>query len=823
MLESLLQDLRYGTRSLIRSPGFTIVAVLTLALGIGANSAVFSVINAVLLRPLPYEEPDRLALIWTNFGPNLPQNWVSGPEFREIQELSSSFTEVGIVVPFSSSITGAGEPEQVGSAGVSGNFFDVLRVDAALGRTFTADDDRAGAEPAVMLGHGYWRRRFGGDPTVIGRGLTVDGRTYTIVGVLPSDFAILHPDAQFPSSVDVWAPLVPMFGAMFGVEDYREMPRSSHGFRAFARLEPGVNLAQAQADLDAVARRMQELSPDYYDFEGWGLRAVSLHADLVEDVKPALLVLLGAVAFVLLIACVNVANLMLARGAAREREVAVRAALGAGRGRLVRQLLTESISLSVIGGAAGLLTAFVLIGLLTAVLPADLPRAGEIGIDVGVLAFTLAVAILTGLLFGLAPAAGAGRQQLVDSLKEGGRGHTAGLRGRRLRGVLVVSEVALALVLLVGAGLMLRSFARLHESDPGYDPDGVLTMRVPLPTSVAGQTDHVLEFYDRLVRRVEALPGVTSAGVISQLPLSGQSMSGTTRVEESRAQPQDQWAIEADRRATSPGYFEAMGYRLRRGRFFADADNRDGRLVAIVDETFARRFWPDEDPIGKRISIGSDADGRVWREVVGVIAHPKHYALSSLGREQAYFPHWQFPFSRMYLAVETETDPLSLAPAVRREVWSIDPDQPVAEVRTMAQRVDAAMSGARFNLVLLAGFAGLAVVMAAVGIYGVISYTVTQRGHEIGVRIALGADRGRVVALVLRQGMLQALAGVLLGGGAALLLTRLMSGLLYEVEATDPLTYLGVAGLLTCVAGLAALVPAVRASRYQPVEVLRDE
>jgi putative ABC transport system permease protein len=617
---------------------------------------------------------------------------------------------------------------------------------------------------------------------------------------------------------------MPVARAVFGVDDYRALPRGSHFLRAFGRLSPGISLEQARADMDGVALRMQELSPDYYDFEGWGLTVYSLHGDLVEDVKPALLVLLGAVAFVLLIACVNVANLMLARAAGREREIALRSALGAGRGRLVRQLLTESVALALLGGIAGFATAFLLVKSLSAVLPADLPRAGAIGVDPGVLVFTLVVAVAAGILFGLAPALGAGRQDLVDSLKEGGRGATIGRQGRRLRSGLVIAEMALALVLLVGAGLMLRSFARLLDSDPGYNPDGVLTLAVPLPAAVSGDNERVVAFFDQLLERVENLPGVSAAGAISQLPLSGTYSSGTTRVDRSEALPEDRWAVEADRRSVSHDYFRAMGVQVVRGRAFTLADRGDAPLVAIVDERFAQRFWPNEDPIGRHVSIDFGATGPAWREVVGVVTHPKHYDLRGEGREQVYFPYRQRPASQMFLAIRTAAgDPASLAGAVRREVWALDPNQPVDDVATMTARVDASVSGDRFNLLLLGGFAALALLMAAVGIYGVVSYSVTQRSHEFGVRMALGADRGRVLSLVLRQGLRQALVGVLLGAAAALALTRLMANLLFEVQPADPVTYVAVAALLVTVAVLACGVPALRAARYQPVEVLREE
>ncbi|MGD8867509.1 MAG: ABC transporter permease [Gemmatimonadales bacterium] len=822
MPSSLFQDLRYAIRRLHHSPGFTLVAVLTLGLGIGANTAVFSVVNTVLLRPLPYTHPERLTLIWTNFGIDLPQNWLSGPEFEELREFNTVFQEVGVVVPTTASLIGAGEPEQLNVAAASGTFFSVLDVEPQLGRVMTEADDHGAAEKVAVLTDGFWKRRFGADPDVIGTTLNLDGQVFTVIGVLPRDFEILHPDAQFPKSVDVWVPLVPLYGALYGLNDYSEAPRSSHGLRGFGRLKPGITLARAQADMDAVARAMQEKSPDYYDFPGWGLTVLSLHDDLVEDVKPALLVLLGAVGFVLLIACVNVANLMLVRAAGREREIAVRSALGAGRRRLTRQLLTESVTLGVAGGAFGLALAFALVRAVTAFAPANLPRGDEIGLDIGVLLFTLIVSLLTGLVFGVLPALYARREDLVESLKEGARGATAGMKGRRARTGLVVAEVALALVLLAGAGLMVRSFNRLLASDLGYNPRNVLTLHVPLSMSTSSQ--RAISFWDQLLSRTTALPGVTSAGAISQLPLSGSAMSGTTRIENSETVPEDQRAWEVDRRAVSPDYFRTMGVPILRGRPFSEADNGAAPPVAIVDETFVRHFWPGEDPIGQRIAINRDSNGELlWREVVGVVAHARHNNVATVGREQAYFPYNQYPQARMYLAARAAVEPLSLARPVQREVWSLDPNQPVADVQTMEARVAAALSQPRFALLLFGSFAFLALVMAAVGVYGVISYTVSQRSHEIGIRMAVGADRRSVVSHVMRQGMALVAAGLIIGAAAALALTRLLGSLLYEVSASDPLTYAAGILLLAVVAALACGVPALRAARLQPVEVLRRE
>jgi putative ABC transport system permease protein len=791
-------------------------------LGIGANTAVFSVVNTVLLRPLPYTDPDRLTLIWTNFGIDLPQNWLSGPEFDELREFNMTFADVGVIIPTTTSLIGSGDPEQLDVAAASGAFFSVLDVEPQLGRLTTEADDYGAADKVLVLSDGFWKRRFGGDPGVIGTTLNLDGQVFTVVGVLPPGFEILHPDAQFPKSVDVWVPLIPLFATLYGLNDYSDAPRASHGLRGFGRLKPGVTLARAQADMDAVARAMQEKSPDYYDFDGWGITVLSLHGDLVEDVRPALIVLLGAVGFVLLIACVNVANLMLVRAAGRQREIAVRAALGAGRRRLIRQLLTESVTLGVVGGSLGLALAFILVRMVAAFAPANLPRGEEIALDVSVLLFTLVVSVFTGLVFGLLPALFVGREDLVESLKEGGRGASAGLRGRRVRSGLVMAEVALALVLLAGAGLMVRSFGRLLDSDAGYNPENVLTLHVPLPMSTSGE--RAVSFWDQLLTRTAWLPGVVSAGAISQLPLSGSSMSGTTRIEKSETVPEDQRAWEVDRRVASPDYFRAMGVPILRGRAFSEADNNSGQPVAIVDEVFVRHFWPNEDPIGQRIAINRDTDGELlWREVVGVVAHSRHNSVATVGREQAYFPYKQYPYARMYLAVRTAVEPLTLARAVQREVWSLDGNQPVADVQTMEARVTAALAQPRFALLLLSSFAFLAVAMAAVGIYGVISYTVSQRSHEIGIRMAVGADRGKVVSYVLRQGLTVVIAGLIVGAAAALGLTRLLSGLLYEVSASDPLTYAAGVLLLAAVAALACGVPALRAARFHPVEVLRRE
>ena len=819
MIFSIVQDIRYAVRTFVNNPAFTVVAVLTLALGIGANTAVFSVVNTVLLRPLPYDQPEQLAVIWTSFGADLPQNWVSGPELGEMREFNTTFEDIGTAVFTTLSVTGDGEPDVIGAGGASGNFFRVLRVNAALGRTFGPEDDSPEAERVVLISDGLWKRRFGGDPSAVGRALVAGGLSYTIIGVLPQDFSLLHPDLQMPDNIGLWIPITPVLGA-----DYQNLPRSNHFFRVIGRTKPDVSLSQAKADMDRVALAMQERSPNYYDFEGWGLTVYSLQSDLVESVKPALLVLLGGVAFVLLIACVNVANLQLVRASGREREIAVRTALGADRSRLVQQFLTESVVLSALGGAFGLLCGFGLVRTLVVLAPETLPRRGDIAIDGTVLLFTLVIAVVTGVLFGLAPIVHGARQSFVGSLKEGGQGSGKGARRGFVRDGLVVAEVALAMVLLIGAGLMIKSFLRLQATDPGYDTENLLTLRVALPETSYDTYQQVQQFYDQLIERTTSLPGVISAGTITHLPLSGSYASGTTRVNSSEVVPEEEWALEAERRWVSPDYFQTMGIELVRGRYFTTLDNTDGAWVAIVDEEFVRRFWPNENPIGKRVSIHSDDQGeRVWREIVGVVRHSNHYALGSVGREQAFYPYRQGSENGMYLAIRTEADPMLLAAAVREEVWAIDPNQPVSDMRTMEDLVTASVSQPRFNLLLLGSFAGVALLLATVGIYGVISYSVSQRNHEIGVRIALGAAKREILSLILIDGLRTAGVGLVLGLLGAFGLTRLLGNMLYGVSPVDVLTYTAVTALLGSVAAMACSAPALRASHVQPVQVLKQE
>ncbi|MCI0487334.1 MAG: ABC transporter permease [Blastocatellia bacterium] len=807
-MDTLLQDLRYAIRVLIKKPAFTAVAVLALALGIGATSAIFSVVHAVLLRPLPYQDSDRLVLIWTDFGPDLPQNWVSGPELLDFRQRCTSFEGFTAMAWPSVALTGAGEPEQVQGAVVSANFFSLLGVQSALGHAF--DEDGPASEKVVVLSHGFWQRRFASDPSIIGKPLSLDGETRTVIGVMPAGFGVLPPDAQSPKNIEIWAP-IPF--------DYAQLNRGSHFLRVIARLKPGVTIGQAKAEMSTIAKAMDK---EFYHSFGFGITVVPLLGHVVKDVKPALLVLLGAVGFVLLIACANVANLLLARAVTREREIALRQALGALPFRLIRQLLTESVVLAALGGAAGLLLAFAGLRALIAMAPEDIPRLNEIRIDPTVLGFTIAVSLVTGLVFGVVPALQASKTDPNQSLKEGGRGAGGSLRGHLARNLLVVAEVALALVLLTGAGLLIRSFFELQKVDPGFNPANVLTMRLSLPDTTYPEGPQIEAFFQKALERIESLPGVEAAGAVSDLPLSGSYSSGTITIENPLADA-DNASFEADRRSVSTDYFRAMGIALRRGRYFNDLDKADGPEAVIADEELAERFWPGEDPIGRRIKLGGPQSTSPWRTIVGIVAHVKDYDLSKEGREHVYFPHSQRATNSMFLTVRTAGDPMNLAGAVRNELRAVDPNQPVYEIAPMEQLVYASVGEPRFYMTLLGIFAAVALILAMVGVYGVMNYSVAQRTHEIGIRMALGAERADIIKLVVRQGLILASAGIVIGLVSSIVLTRLMESLLYEVSATDPFTFVAVALALALVAVIANLIPARRATKVDPMVALRYE
>ncbi|HEV2913882.1 MAG TPA: ABC transporter permease [Pyrinomonadaceae bacterium] len=809
MIGGIWQDLRYGLRMMLKNPAFTAVAVLALGLGIGANTAIFSVVNSILLRPLPFREPDRLVTVMHNY-PKLDLIApVSPPGFEDYRARTDVFENAGASSGGSFNLTGEGEPERIQARGVTAGFFETLGVEAALGRTFLPEEDKPGNEHVVVLSNGLWQRRYGADPGVVGRTITLDGEGYTVVGVMPAGF-------RFYGQDDAWAPLA------LNAEMMSPNRRGSEFLLMIARLKPGVSFEQAQAAMNSVASQIRQDNPQQYPSDSdWGVRVKPVYEEMVADIRPALLVLLGAVGFVLLIACANVANLLLARASVRRKEIAIRTALGAGRWRLVRQLLTESVLLSITGGGLGLLLAVWGVDVLVKLNQNNIPRAREIGIDARVLAFTFGLSLVTGVLFGLAPALQASRTQLTDALKEGGR-TSGGSHRARFRSLLVVTEIALALVLLIGAGLMVKSFSRLSHVDPGFQPQNLLTMQVALPVTKYKEDKQIGDFFRQALEKIKSLPGVQSEGAVSQLPLSGSVASGFFTIEGQEASGEQR--PHTDLRASSPEYLQTMGIPLLKGRYFNERDTDSSPNVAIIDETLARRYWPGADPVGRRISYNRRDGKPVWREIVGVVGAIKHKALDADYRGQLYFPHPQNPWSNMSLVVRSNTaDPASLTAAVRSAIQAVDKDQPVYRVMTMETMVAESVAQHRFSMFLLTLFAVVAVALAVVGLYGVMSYGVSQRTHEIGIRMALGAQARDVLRMVVGQGFVLALLGVGAGLLGALALTRVMSSLLFGVSATDPFMFVSVPLILAGVALLACYLPARRATKVDPMVALRYE
>ncbi len=812
-METLLSDIRYALRTLTKAPAFALVAVLALALGIGANTAIFSVVNAVLLRPLPYPEPEKLVKIWMRFtGIGIPddRNWVSPPELRDLREYSRAFSGIAAIGSASFNITGTGTPERVEGVAVSAELFRILGVQPLAGRLFLPEEEQPGRDNVVLLGYGLWKRRFGGDLSIAGKTISLNGRNHTVAGVLPPGF-------QYPEDVEIWRPLA------FTPDQLSPNYRGSHGLQVQARIQPGLSYEQALADMQSVSRRIIELNRSYpYERFNFTVLLSPLLDETVGDIRTALWVLMGAVGFVLLIACANIANLLLARATGRQREMAIRAALGAGQSRIIRQLLTESLLLAFAGGAAGLLVAKWGLNALTALASSSFPRVTGAALDARVLAFTVFVSVATGVLFGLAPAWESARSITHESLKEGGRGASAGMMSQRLRRALVVAEVALSLTLLVGAGLLLRSFLKLLDVESGFRAGGVLTARLALPQAKYPGPAQVRSFYRDFVERAAHIPGVDAAGAINSLPLSGSGGSGTTTVD-TEAVPPGQRTPEADWRIVTPGYFQAMGIPLLSGRFFDERDTDTSQQVAVIDETMANTYWPNQDAVGQRIKRGGGQSTQPWRTVVGVVRHVRHRTLEARSRVTLYMAHAQNPSSAMSLAVHTSTDPRSLAATLQKQVLAIDPDQPVYSVKTMQELMADSLARRRLSMTLLAIFAGAAMLLAAIGIYGVMSYSVSQRAHEMGIRMALGAGRLDLVRLVLGQSLLLTGGGILLGAAGALALTRLMASLLFGVRAADPPTFLLVAAGLALVALVASYLPARRATQVDPVDALRQE
>ncbi|MBD0372275.1 MAG: ABC transporter permease [Pyrinomonadaceae bacterium] len=809
-MATLWQDLRYAVRMLLKKPGLTFVAILTLALGIGANTAIFSVVNAVLLKPLPYPESEQLVRVGgvnskTGRGPGT----FSPPDFYDWQSRNNVFDGLAAYDGWSPSLTRQGEPERLIAARVSANFFNVLRVSPQLGRAFLPQEEKRGNHLVAILSHNLWQRRFGADREIVGKTITLNGDSYQVVGVMPPDFEVPRFAGIGYEEPELWAPFAP---------DLSQWGRNGRSVdAAIGRLKPGVGLQQAQAEMVSIARALQQQYPESNVNASIGV--VSLHEQLVGRVRKPLLIFLVAVGFVLLIVCANVANLQLARSTARRKEMAVRASLGASRLHIIRQLLTESILLSVVGAGLGLLLSLWATDFLVSLGSDSIPHLGKIGIDARVLSFTLLVTVLTGILFGLAPALHASKLDLNEALKEGGGKGIGGSTRSRLRDALIVSEIALSLVLLVGAALLIKSFVRLQEVNPGFNPRNVLTMYVFLPGAKYSEDEQQAAFFDESLERVQAVPGVEAVGVTSNLPISGNYDRVGFYVEDHPVASRED-VPDIERYMINSDYFKALAVPIREGRTFGTEDSADSLPVAIINEMTARKYWPNESAIGKRIRTNPESP---WRTIVGVAGDVKHYNLETDVNLQLYLPYKQTPSQMMTFVVRTAGDPLKQATAVRRSVWAVDKDQPVYNISTMEQLVSESVAQRRFTMTLLGIFAIIAMFLSLVGIYGVLSYTVSQRVHEIGIRVALGAQGRDVLKLILGHGMMLALIGVGLGLAGAILTTRIISSLLYGVTATDPLTFASVAISLSAAAFIACYIPARRATRVDPMVALRYE
>ncbi len=815
-METLFQDIRYGVRVLLKGRAVTAIAVLALTLGIGANTAIFSVINAVLIKPLPYPQPDRVVRIYEKSA-KFDQMSISYPNFLDWQKQSQTLEAISVFRYQGFNVTGAQGPERIQGRMISASFFSVLGVQPVIGRSILPEEDRPGGALSVVVSYALWQRRFGGDPNLTGKPIIINGKDYTIVGIMPANF-------RFYSTSDLFVPV--------GTQDDPVLrARELHsGLQAVGRLKPGATVEQANSEMVGIASALENQYPETN--KGYSAGIVSMYEDVVGGIRPALLVLLGAVGFVLLIACANVANLLLARAASRQKEIAIRTALGASRMRLIRQLLTESILLAIAGGGLGLLLAMWGTDALVAAIPDTLPRAEDIGLDNFVLAFTLAVSLVTGIVFGLVPALQASKPDLNESLKEGGRTSASTRQG--VRSALVVVEVALALVLLIGAGLMIRSIFQLNSISPGVNPKNVLTMEIPLSNSTYDEPSKIRDFYRQLVERLESVPGVEAAAINADMPLTGSDSEVPFWVGGGPRPATDdmQWSLFYP---TSAGYARAMGLPLMKGRFISEQDTQNSPTVVVIDEYLARGLFPNEDPLGKRLTIqGVGGIPDIACEIVGLVGHVKHFGLSTDAQQkiqyQLYFPYSQMPdiflapmAEGMTVVARTSSDPTGLISEAKSQVLAVDKDQPVNNIRTMEQIIAASISQQRFSMLLLGIFAVVALVLAAVGIYGVMSYTVTQRTHEIGIRMALGARPGDVLKMVVKRGMTLTVVGVAIGLGAAFALTRLMESLLFGVSATDPLTFAAISIVLAGVALGACFVPARRATKVDPMIALRYE
>jgi putative ABC transport system permease protein len=800
----MLNDFRYALRQLIKAPSFTIVAILTLALGIGACTAIFSVVNVVLLRPLDYPDPDRVVVIRETNLPKFPEFSVSPPNYLDWEKQTKSYEYLAAYTSAALNLTGEGEPQRLVGVKSTMHYFDVYGIKPLLGRFLLPEEDAVGKNHVVVLSHGFWQRVFGGTRDVIGRSVQLNGEPYQIVGVAPYGFGVA-------SKVDVWVPMA------FRPDETKNDARGGHYISVIGRLKNGVTFQQAKAELEVIANQLAVQYPDPQ--KGWGIFMLPIQDYMVRDVKPVLYTLLGAVGCVLLIACANLANLLLARATARHREISIRAALGAGRGRLVRQLLTESVVLAMCGGIAGIILARWGLDALLALAPSSLPRITEIHLDSTVLIFSLALSVLTGLLFGIAPAWLAARADVNEALKQGTRGSTEGGARGRLRSALVVIEVTFALVLLGGAGLLARSFMQLANVDPGFIPENATLMRLSLPQKKYAEKDQQTAFANALLERMKNLPGVQAVGVTHSMPLVGDYVLGFNIEGRPAVDPAD--LPSTNYYSVTPDYFRAMGIRLIRGRIFTPQDDAKAPRVVIINDTMARQFFPNEDPIGKRINITNGPD--TWREIVGIVADIKQYGLDKATSAQSYEPFAQVPFTSLNVVIRTKGSPAALLGALRPTVYAVDKDQPIGSIRPLEEIMADSIARQRFAMLLLTVFSGVALIIAAVGIYGVMAYNVVQRTGEFGIRMALGAQQRDVLRLVLMQGGKLIGLGLLIGLVATLAASYAMRSILFNTSAYDPLTLASITVLLAAVALVACFFPANRATKVNPIEALRVE
>ena len=817
------QDIRFAVRSLAKQPWFTLAAVLSLAIGIGANTSIFSVANALLFRPLSYDSPDRLVIVWNRSpGLGITQDWFSTAQYFDIKTGHHGFEELAIAIGGNYNLTGQGNPERVGAIRVSSNLFSMLGVHPALGRLLMPDEDSPGRVSTAILTDGMWARRFGRDPHIVGRSVTINGQTYEVIGVLPQSFSLSQetlPLLDGTEQADIFLPL-PLAAAASQVRDHED-------YNIIGKLKPGISVSQAQAEMDIITARLRSQFPENYPANG-GLTfsIVPLLEQVVGNVRRSLWVLLGSVGFVLLIACANVANLMLSRALARQQEIAVRTALGATRWHIVRQLLTESLLISLCGGILGILICLLSVKGIHIFGTKSIPRLQDVAIDGRVLLFTVLLSFSSGILFGLVPALRVSRLDLNSTLKDGSRG-SAGTsavwgRGNNFRRLLVISELALSVVLLIGAGLLIRSFARLQDVPPGFNARGVLTFDLTMTGRRYSDKQAILNTYRELWERLEHSPGAIAAGGVTSLPLSA-AFAWTPITVEGRTPLPGEKFLNADERVVGGRYFEAMEIPLRRGRFFKDEDDTTRPIAVIVDEYMAEQLWPGQDPIGKRIHIVELPSKDPWQTVVGVVGRVKQDSLDSNPRIAFYLAHTQFPARAMTVAFRGRTSPEALLSASMNELRNLDPDLPMYYVRTMEQRVDESLARRRFSMLLLGVFASIALALATIGIYGVMAYLVNQGTRELGIRIALGASPRNILNLVVRQGMALAFAGVTLGLAASFLLAQLIRNLLFGVRAADPITFAGISFLLAVITLLACYIPAQRAARIDPLISVRCE